>query len=70
MANLGTQPTFHQDQPVLEVHLLDFEGDIYGQQLSVEFIDRIRDIRTFESPEALALQLKDDRAVAYNLINK
>lgn len=70
MANLGTQPTFHQDQPVLEVHLLDFEGNIYGRQLSVEFIDRIRDIRTFESPEALALQLKDDRAVAYNLINK
>ena len=52
------------------MHLLDFEGDIYGQQLSVEFIDRIRDIRTFESPEALALQLKDDRAVTYNLINK
>ena len=70
MANLGTQPTFHQNQPVLEVHLLDFEGDIYGRQLSVEFIDRIRDIRTFESPEALASQLKDDRAVTYNLINK
>lgn len=61
MANVGAQPTFGSDQSALEVNLLEFDGDLYGQSATVEFIDRLRDIRRFESPEALAAQLARDR---------
>ena len=60
MANLGPQPTFRQQQPVLEVHLLDFNDDLYGQQVEVQFVSRLRDIKSFDSPEALAAQLCED----------
>lgn len=69
MANLGTQPTFHQNHSELEVHLLDFDNDIYGCRLTVQFIDRIRDIRTFASPDELAVQLHRDRTRAQELVN-
>lgn len=64
MANLGGQPTFHQQHKELEVHLIDFAGDLYGQELRVEFIDRIRDIRTFASSDELAAQLQRDKQEA------
>ena len=60
MANLGAQPTFHTSAPALEVHIIDFSSDIYGQRVTVEFLDKIRDIQTFDSPQALVEQLKDD----------
>ena len=62
MANLGDQPTFHSEHPVLEVHLLDFDGDLYGCEVRVTFLEKLRDIRQFESPEALRQQLERDRA--------
>ena len=61
MANLGEQPTFHSSRPVLEVHLLDFEGDLYGQTIRVEFLERIREIQQFGSPEDLRRQLEQDK---------
>jgi len=61
MVNLGPQPTFGLQQPLLEVHLVDYQGDLYGQRLRVEFFDRIRSIRQFDSPQALAAQLEVDR---------
>ncbi len=64
MANLGGQPTFGLSQPTFEVHLIDYEGDLYGQTLVVRFVERLRDIRRFDSPEALAEQLAADRAAA------
>ena len=60
MANLGTAPTFGVEKPLLEVHLLDFEGDLYGQTLTVEFSRRLRDIVRFDSIEALQIQLQTD----------
>ncbi len=60
MANLGTAPTFGVDKPLLEVHLLDFEGDLYGQTVTVEFTHRLRDIVRFDSVEALQRQLQID----------
>lgn len=60
MANLGTAPTFGVEKPLLEVHLLDFEGDLYGQTVTVEFIHRLRDIVRFDSAEALQHQLQID----------
>jgi riboflavin kinase/FMN adenylyltransferase len=60
MANLGPMPTFGIDKPTLEVHLLDFDGDLYGQTITVEFIHRLRDIVRFDSTEALQIQLQHD----------
>ena len=60
MANLGPMPTFGIDRPTLEVHLIDFDGDLYGQTVEVQFLHRIRDIVRFNSPEALQRQLKED----------
>lgn len=60
MANLGTAPTFGVEKPLLEVHLLDFNGDLYGQTVTVEFVHRLRDIVQFQNPEALKAQLQID----------
>jgi riboflavin kinase/FMN adenylyltransferase len=60
MANLGAAPTFGVEKPLLEVHLLDYEGDLYGQTVTVEFSRRLRDIVRFDSIEALQHQLQTD----------
>lgn len=60
MANLGAAPTFGIDKPTLEVHLLDFHGDLYGQTAEVQFVKRLRDIEHFSTPEALQQQLQKD----------
>lgn len=60
MANLGAAPTFAVEKPTLEVHLIDFEGDLYGQTVTVEFLHRLRDIERFDSAEALQIQLQQD----------
>ena len=60
MANLGAAPTYGIGQRMLEVHLLDYSGDLYGQTVLVEFLHRLRDIRRFDSQEALQRQLTLD----------
>ena len=60
MANLGPMPTFGIDKPTLEVHLLDFDGDLYGHKVEVSFIRRLRDIVRFDSSDALQQQLQKD----------
>ncbi|MBR1766470.1 MAG: riboflavin biosynthesis protein RibF [Bacteroidales bacterium] len=62
MANLGAAPTFGVEKPLLEVHLLDFEGDLYGQEVEVCFMRRLRDTRRFDSPQELQQQLEEDLA--------
>jgi riboflavin kinase/FMN adenylyltransferase len=59
-AYLGTRPTFDNGQPVLEVFLLDFSGDLYGRHIEVEFIDFIRADRKFASAAELATQMASD----------
>jgi riboflavin kinase/FMN adenylyltransferase len=59
-ANIGTAPTFANGEFSLEVHLLDFQGDLYGQTLEVEFIARLREERRFPSIEALGAQIRAD----------
>jgi len=60
--NLGRRPTFyeHADHSLLEAHLLDFEGDLYGEQARVEFTDFLRSERKFDGIDALVAQLKHD----------
>jgi riboflavin kinase/FMN adenylyltransferase len=58
--NIGTNPTFGREPLHLEAHLLDFDGDLDAQVLTVEFWARLRDEERFESPEALARQIGRD----------
>lgn len=62
MMNIGVRPTFGGDTLRLEAHLFDFEGDLYGRALRIEFVDRIRDERRFDGVAALVEQLSQDRA--------
>jgi riboflavin kinase/FMN adenylyltransferase len=59
-AYLGTRPTFDDGAPMLEVFLLDFEGDLYGRRITVEFIDFVREDMKFASVEALKEQIARD----------
>lgn len=60
ITNLGSQPTFDGDSIVVETHIKDFNGNLYGKDLSVFFIDKIRDIKKFESAKELKAQLEID----------
>lgn len=62
LAVVGTRPTFGETETVLEVHLLDFEGDLRGRELDVVFLRRLRDVATFPSPTALQRQMAADEA--------
>ncbi len=60
VVNTGPAPTFHINERSFEVHLLDFEGDIYGKEVLVELRDRLRGIEKFKDVEELKLQIKND----------
>jgi riboflavin kinase / FMN adenylyltransferase len=60
--HLGPNPTFAEQTRKLEVHLLDFAGDLYGRTLSVDLIDRVRDTMRFGDANALQQQLQRDIA--------
>lgn len=60
--NIGPNPTFAEHTSKVEVHILDFEQSIYGATIEVDFIDRLRDIRQFESAVELTEQLHKDIA--------
>ena len=69
VANLGMRPTINETQKeaLLEVHLFNFDRDIYGRKLEVFFKSRIRDERGFESVDALRAQIGKDIASAQSL---
>lgn len=61
IANFGTRPTVSKSaQNILEVHILNFDKDIYGQKIKVEFLKRIREERAFNSLDELKAQIKKD----------
>jgi riboflavin kinase/FMN adenylyltransferase len=66
-ASVGTRPAVQGSDWRCEVHLLGFEGDLYGRRLEVEFHARLRDERDFPSRDALAAQMRDDLALAREL---
>ena len=70
VANIGTRPTVDGSYQVLEVHLFDFESDIYGRHLDVEFCYKLRDEMKFESFEVLKQQIHADADQARRLFSK
>ncbi len=66
--NIGVRPTFGQETEHCEVHILDFEGDLYNQTIRVEFVERIRDEKKFETVEALKDQISKDVYTTYNML--
>ena len=70
VANLGQRPTFGGGEAVLEAHLLDFEGDLYGNEVRVEFAERLRAERAFPGPAALLEQIRRDAEAARRVLEK
>ncbi|MFC1526523.1 tRNA pseudouridine(55) synthase TruB [Candidatus Latescibacterota bacterium] len=60
VVNIGVRPTFDEGAATPEIHLLDFSGDLYGEELEVELVERLRDERRFASGEELAQQITRD----------
>jgi riboflavin kinase/FMN adenylyltransferase len=70
VASLGTRPTVDGKEMLLEVHVFDFAGDIYGREIEVEFVAKLRDEVKFESLDAMIVQMKVDAAQARDLLSK
>ncbi len=68
VTNIGHNPTVNGEHTTIETHLLDFDADIYGRTLTVEFIERIRGEIRFPSVNALATQMKADGEKARNIL--
>jgi riboflavin kinase/FMN adenylyltransferase len=62
--NVGPNPTFGEDARKVEVHLIEFSGDLYGQRLTVDFLRRLRDTRRFSNATELVAQLRRDVEMA------
>jgi len=60
VASVGTRPTVNGTRPLLEIHLLDFDGDLYGAYVSVNFLLKLRDEKRFDTVEAMRRQILVD----------
>jgi len=69
VVNIGVRPTLRNPDPQLqvEVHLLDFTGDLYEQEMEITFVEKLRDEQTFASREALGKQIRSDIGAARSL---
>jgi len=70
VASLGTRPTVDGTDMLLEVHVFDFAEDLYGQEIDVEFIAKLRDEIKFDSLDAMMVQMKVDAAQARDLLSR
>jgi len=68
VASFGTRPTVAGTEPLLEAHLFDFDGDLYGRRIEVEFVARLRDELKFDDLPALVAQMHRDAAQARQLL--
>jgi riboflavin kinase/FMN adenylyltransferase len=69
VANIGYSPTFDDHLFTVEVHILDFKHDLYGEKIKINFLKRIRDEEKFASLEALKAQIHRDIAVAREIFS-
>jgi riboflavin kinase/FMN adenylyltransferase len=70
VANLGVRPTFDGTERVLEVHLLDYDRNLYGKQIRVGFFGRIREERRFASVDELLTQIRTDIKAAARILDE
>ena len=70
VASLGTRPTVNGIEPLLEVHVFDFAGDLYGRSIEVEFIAKLRDEVRFDSLDSMMVQMHADAALSRELLSK
>ncbi len=67
VTNIGLRPTFGESARTIETHVLKFDGDLYGKQVRLSFVQRLRDERRFEDVDALRAQIDADRRRAERL---
>lgn len=68
MMNIGYRPTFEGSDKTIEVHILDFDKDIYGEELQVDFVKMIREESKFDGADALKAQLQKDQEAAQQIL--
>lgn len=69
MMNIGNRPTFPSAEHTLEVNIFDFDEDIYGESVTVEFVQRLRAEKQFENKQDLVNQLKSDKETTVKILN-
>ncbi|MBQ5594959.1 MAG: riboflavin kinase [Alistipes sp.] len=69
MSNAGIRPSVDGTRRLLETHIFDFHGDLYGKRLSVQLVEKIRDERKFSSVAELRAQLEHDMEYCRDIIN-
>jgi riboflavin kinase/FMN adenylyltransferase len=70
VASLGVRPMFSGREPLLETHLFDFDGDLYGRRIEVEFVAKLRDEEKFADLDALKAQMDRDAVQAREILNR
>ena len=68
VASLGVRPTVNGKEPLLESHLFDFDGDLYGKRIQVEFVEKLRDEEKFSDLDAMVRQIDRDAAQAREIL--
>ena len=68
--HLGPRPTFMGSPPSIELHLLDFDGDIYGEVVRVDFVRYLRPVLPFDSVRALIEQMRADVDLARRVVDE
>ena len=68
VSSFGTRPTVDGTEPLLEAHLFDFDGDLYGRRIEVEFVARLRDEEKFPDLPTLVAQMHRDAALAQDIL--
>lgn len=68
--HLGPRPTFQGSPPTVELHLLDFEDDLYGEEVRVDFVEQLREVRPFGSVAALVDQMREDVDAAREVLGR
>jgi len=66
--NIGTRPTFGNGPKTVETHVIGYDGELYGKEIKVEFVEKLRDEQRFESAEELKGQIKEDIEQAKTLL--
>jgi riboflavin kinase/FMN adenylyltransferase len=68
MGNIGVRPTIDHGDLTIEVNIFDFDEDIYGEKITIEFVDRLRDEKKFKNIEALKAQLAKDKEMSIKIL--